>query len=77
MAQRPSDPKHVRRARIFLAAVGAGSMAIAVVVAAGSNPPISAVEIGFALFGMAMLLVAWLASDRWILRWEMLLTGWP
>jgi len=75
MADKPSDPRHVRRARIFLAVFGAMSIAIAVVVAANNDGALLAG--GFGIVGAILLLIAWLASDRWILRWEMLLTGWP
>jgi len=75
MVEKPSDPRHVRRARFFLSAFGVMSIAIAVVVAAKNDGALLAG--GFGIFGAFLLLIAWLASDRWILRWEMLLTGWP
>jgi hypothetical protein len=72
-----SDKQRLRRARMFLAVLGFVFAAIAVVIEVGSVAVPSYALLICATLSIVLLLISRFASDRWVLRFESLLTGWP
>lgn len=75
-----NEPQSVRRARYFLYALGGIFTALALLF--DLAPSLASVVPDYAVRGCALLAVALLsigrfAPDRWVLRCQGLLTGWP